>query len=617
MPTDDPFATRRKLLERSALCRGLAPEDIARVLSLAEVVDIPTGSEVFHQHDPGNSLYVVVHGRVQLCVDDATGQRRTIDYLGVGEHFGDMGVLAGITRTASAVAVIDTQLLRFASEPFNELLNAVPGLAANLSRTLVWRLHQETSRLRRRRALAVVGLVHSSLGESSSATRELTAMIARTLVERGESVVVFTDRSWSSAGEPFAIEPLPTGSATERVEFLRSRVPQALGHHARVLVDLDEQQEGAALDSLLGTCEAVWWMADSREAQESLSRLRRHLTAPGHWGARTQVVWLLARGERFAPSLPDDLPLVRPSFKVTSEAETSHEIHAQQRGIDRLVRHLRGTRLGLALGGGGARGLAHLGVLRAFARAGIDFDALAGTSSGALFGLSYVGGWSPEFAVQEFKKALTPGRFWQSLPQGSRWFLLTKYRLRAWDAMLRPYFHQATYDQLIVPFYTVSTDLVRGRPYVRDSGDVIRGVMESINIPWVAPTIMRDGMALVDGAVVNNLPVDVLPERGVDFVIGVDVVAKLRSRFAGNTPQTPTEQMRGVTWPQILQRIVEVQSNQLSALRTGADIMISPLTAGFGFADFSKTHELAERGEAAVAEILPQLRQKLVDLENR
>jgi predicted acylesterase/phospholipase RssA len=191
------------------------------------------------------------------------------------------------------------------------------------------------------------------------------------------------------------------------------------------------------------------------------------------------------------------------------------------------------------------------------------------------------------------------------------------FRTGAWDRMLRPYLGDTRIEQLQIPFFTVACDLVSGQAVVRDRGDAINAVLESINFPPVARPILRDGMALIDGGVLNNVPADILPEQGADLIVGVDVTARLRQRFARNTPATSTEQMRRPGVIETLWRVTEVQDYNISNLRTGSlvDLMICPDTSGFDFVDFSQGIPLAEMGEAAAEEAIPQLRQMLEDLE--
>jgi predicted acylesterase/phospholipase RssA len=282
-----------------------------------------------------------------------------------------------------------------------------------------------------------------------------------------------------------------------------------------------------------------------------------------------------------------------------------------------LTRHLDGIRIGLALGGGGARGMAHLGVLRALEREEIYFDFVAGTSSGALMGLSYSAGWTPEESLDEFVMMLTPPRWWRLLPFGQAWYLVSKFRTGAWERMLRPYVQETTLEQMRIPLTTVAVDLVSGREIVRDKGDAVAAVLESINLPLVSRPILRDGMALIDGGILNNLPVDVLLDRGADLIVAVDVVSELEQRFGPNTPHATTPKMRQPGLIATYLRVNEVQDYGITALRTpAADLVIMPDTAQFDWSDFGRSRSLADVGEAAAEQALPQLKELIAAVKS-
>jgi predicted acylesterase/phospholipase RssA len=281
-----------------------------------------------------------------------------------------------------------------------------------------------------------------------------------------------------------------------------------------------------------------------------------------------------------------------------------------------VVRDLLGLRRGLALSGGGAKGMAHLGVLRALDRAGIDFDLMAGTSGGALAGIPYAAGHDPDFCVTSFTRDLATPWHFRRLPRGKNLFLLWCFRAGRFDAMLRPYLHRWGLDQLPIPFAALTVDLVTGREVVRDSGDAVHAILESINVPGIAAPIVRGDQALTDGGVLNNLPSDVLVAKGAGFVVGVDVTRKMRAEFAGLTPGHPMSARPGSM--ETMFRVLEVLSSATNVRHArAADLTIEPDTTAFNFADFDRTPALADAGERAAEEVLPRLREALAAFERR
>jgi predicted acylesterase/phospholipase RssA len=290
----------------------------------------------------------------------------------------------------------------------------------------------------------------------------------------------------------------------------------------------------------------------------------------------------------------------------------------ERQGIDRIVRHLLGIRLGLALGGGAARGMAHLGVLSTFNQEGIGFDMVAGTSAGAMIGIPYAAGYTPELAIERYSADLTPPRLYRLVPGGLQWYLMLKYRTGAWDKMLRRYFFDWRLEQLQIPTYTVAVDLVSGSQIVRDCGDAVHAIVETINLPILSRPICRDGMALVDGGVLNTLPTKVLVERGADMVVAVSVSGKIRDEFSGNRMGMETSAMRRPGTFQTLRRVLETQDHALKAIDAqAADILIEPDATHFDMADFSRTREIAELGEAVAEQAIGNLKAMIGELEKR
>jgi NTE family protein len=181
---------------------------------------------------------------------------------------------------------------------------------------------------------------------------------------------------------------------------------------------------------------------------------------------------------------------------------------------------IRPQRIGLALGSGSARGLAHLGVIRAIRDAGIDVDFIAGTSMGALIGAIHAAGKLDElentFRTFDWKRAVT--FFDVVLPKSG---LLDGAKI---SELVRAHVHDGnTIETLTKPFAAVATDIVSGEEIVIRSGDVIEAVRASISVPGIFTPVRANGHILVDGGLTNPVPVSAVRAMGADFVIAVDL----------------------------------------------------------------------------------------------
>jgi len=270
----------------------------------------------------------------------------------------------------------------------------------------------------------------------------------------------------------------------------------------------------------------------------------------------------------------------------------------------------------VALGGGAARGMAHLGVLKALEQNGIIVDMIAGTSSGAMTGVAYGSGLDCDFCANRFALDLRPSWIFRRLPRGSHWYLLYKFRRRHFGPMLRRYFHNWKLEQLPVPCRSVAVDLVSGQLVVRERGDAVQAILESINLPGLSLPLCSHREAMIDGGLVNNLPADVLVAMGCNLVIAVSVAAKMEKQFCGITPETTRRPAKKPTTVQTLLRSLLVQNHCLNSFGVRpADVVIEPDVTGYDLTEFVHAKELAAIGEAAALEKIPIIRQLLTRLD--
>ena len=248
------------------------------------------------------------------------------------------------------------------------------------------------------------------------------------------------------------------------------------------------------------------------------------------------------RNSPIPPYVPELYELAERDFKLTFDAPGANQGSLLQHGFERIVHHLRGIQIGLALGGGAARGMAHLGVLKALEQHGIYVDMLAGTSAGAMTGTFYAAGLDPEYIVRTFKTDLQPSWFFRQLPGGGYWYLLYKYRRNQFDSMLRKYLGRARMEQLILPMFAISVDLVEGGPLVREVGDATISVLESINLPPLSLPIIRVRPSVGGRRVAQQYSGQRAGSQGMQLCHRIDRDSKARERLCRNPLQGASAQ---------------------------------------------------------------------------
>lgn len=250
-------------------------------------------------------------------------------------------------------------------------------------------------------------------------------------------------------------------------------------------------------------------------------------------------------------------------------------------------------RLGLALGSGAIRGLAHIGVLKVLEREGIPIDRIAGSSMGAVIGAIYATGSDIRMLEQ-----LAIHMKWQHLLEISvpRLGLLSGRKIQAFLKLL---IKRQQFAELKIPLAVVATDIERGEEVVITEGDVTSAVRASISIPGIFRPVRRDGKLLVDGGVMAPVPVAACRRLGADYVLAVDV-------------GLPDRVMRVRNVFEVLLRSIEIMEREScrSQLQQ-ADVVIRPDLRGIGLASWERAAEIIVAGEVAAETALPAVRHLL------
>ena len=250
--------------------------------------------------------------------------------------------------------------------------------------------------------------------------------------------------------------------------------------------------------------------------------------------------------------------------------------------------------VGLALGGGAARGLAHIGVLKVLEEEGIPVDCVAGTSAGSLVGAAFSVGLSWR---EIFEKARGINWFDIASPAFSRLGLLRMDRLQR---LLEETLGNRTFESLSIPLSVVTVDLVSGDQVILCEGPVARAVRASCSIPGIFEPVIEDGRSLVDGGLLNNMPVDIVRRMGAGIVLGVDL----------NPDRRHIEPPRNVL--DVLSYSFDILiTNAANQFLAEADIIVSPQIGGFSYRDLRRIDELVALGEAAMRTKLGRLKEML------
>jgi predicted acylesterase/phospholipase RssA/CRP-like cAMP-binding protein len=494
----------------AALFGSADPAALAELQADAEWVALRGGDILFRRGDPGNAAYTVLSGRLRV-IDDTAGER-ALNEIGAGEILGEMALLSAERRSATVLAVRDSLLARLPAAAFHRLIERQPAALRRISALLSQRLRNQSATAGRARAL-VRTLAVVPAGAGSDAV-EFSRRLAEALALRGATLHLDArrvDRALEADGIAGCAEHDP--ASRRLVQWLNE---QELAHRF-VLYEADP---------LLSS----WTERAVRQADHVVFVANAAATAePGEAERDLAARWRSARAPRRSLVLVRDAGAPTPrdaaAFLAAREVDCHYHV-GMDRAEDfaRLARCLTGAGIGLVLGGGGARGFAHLGVLRALAEAGVPIDWVGGTSVGAIIAALVAQRLSQGEALAQCKEHFSSLKD-PTLPVVA---LLAGRRIRA---KLEHVFGTTAIEDLPLPYLCVSTNLSRAAQSVHERGPLVRAIRASIALPGVLPPVSLGEDLHVDGGLVNNLPIDVMaakPEIGT--VLAVDVSAEVEMR---------------------------------------------------------------------------------------
>ena len=551
----------RERLEGFALLENIGDAAVRHLLSESNWFGLPGGTLLDRDGENDAALFLVVTGFLGIFVPDAQGQRRMVALAPAGETVGEMSLIMGSKEhSAQLVALRDTELLRIGPEAFEQLIARHPLVMMNLMQQMSKRLRNAT-------------------------------------------------RSGSDNPRPktFAIVPLQPGLEAASIAHRLASALSEMGSRAAVLDIVAAEQSADWFNNFEAAHDVVFYRGDLPDSAWTHQCLRQ-----------ADRIFLLARADQPLPQSPLDLPafkerasglpgllLLHPPgaksglpehFSMRSGLfESHHHIRAgNTEDVRRLARFIAGRAVGLVLAGGGARGFAHIGIIKALKEAGVAFDQVGGTSMGAII----AAGLAQEWDVQELSDRMREVFVTNNPLNDFTLPLIALVRGKKASTMLQKHFGDVRIEELPKPFFCVSSDLTTGRIHEHRAGVLWRALRASVALPGILPPVTFHGHLLVDGGVMNNLPVDVMREHamGAGPIIACDITGELDLQARDDRYGERNwwwllgQRMRGTpSIVSILMRSGTVGSEaQRRIVREQADYLIEPPLPDIGLRDWKK-----------------------------
>ncbi|MEN8041510.1 MAG: patatin-like phospholipase family protein [Actinomycetota bacterium] len=552
-------------------------------------ITVPAGETLIEEGDAAGDAFIVVAGRLVASTLGEDGSRVVVGEVVEGDLVGEMSLLTQTERTATVTAVRDCTLLRISADDFSRVVVAEPLALFDVARTVVTRLDHLIHDRRPGIAVGVVALIPCGDGPYE---RSFIGDLREALDSNVQTTVVDRERLVADLG------PSPTGDAI--TSFLHE--VELKNDLTFLIADSGDSEwnqlcvRQADLNLLVGRHDGMKGVGPSELALAALS---------DNIGGQATHLVMLHDGE-----MSSDTAEI---LELRCVSRHHHVRVGRSADFERLARVLTRTSVGLVLGGGGARGFAHIGVIRALAEVGIPIDHVGGTSIGSAIAAGYAMGYEWE-KVLDLMRRVTVDR--GSLIDFS-FPAVALARGERLTGGLREALGSVRIEDLWTDFFCVSTDLTNSDEYVHEAGSVWRAMRASIAIPGILPPVRSpEGHVLVDGGVLNNLPTDVMRERfdpetviAVDLRADVDIPASDLGddgvasgwRVLGRRLAPWKEPMQVPRMLDILARSTAVTGSDNALL---ADLLFRPPVAEFGILDFASYERIVTAGYEQAIDVL-------------
>ncbi len=461
---------------------------------------LSSGETLFRQRESGDAMYIVVNGRLGFVIEREDGSESKVGEVSSGDIVGEFALLTDDPRTATVYAIRDTDAVRLSRSVFEDIIDQYPQIMMRIARNIIKHGQQvvraSTADSIRATTFAIVP-THRSVPLSIFARR-----LAGALATFGPTLHLSEehfDRYFGKPGAAQTAEDHPTNVTL--VAWLSEQ--ETKYHH--IIYETDATWSPwtrrclRQADRILLVGEA-----DSDPTPGEIEIAMRH----GMVKARVELVLLQPNAIK--------QPVGTSRWLEWRRVHTHH--HARMKvseDFQRLARRLTNRALGLTLSGGGARGMAHIGVIRALREAGLQIDLVGGTSMGSLVAAGCAMGWN----YDEMLNLVTS--FFSSKKLIDYTFpLVSFFASKKLTDVLRAVFQDVQIEDLWQPYFCVSCNLTQGTEIIHQKGPVWKAVRASVAVPGAFSPILNDeDDMLVDGGVINNFPIDAMRELCEDGIV--------------------------------------------------------------------------------------------------
>jgi NTE family protein len=526
------------------------------------------GTDIFVEGSQSDSIYLIVTGMLGLFTAGPNGQPALARRMGAGEVVGEIGFLTGEPRSGTVRALRNSELLHISREALEETLSRRPEILRSLCGAAVRRL-----------------LSNERSSIASSPARTISLVPINPTIDIGGPVEGMA-RALAAFGK------VAIGACEHDRDWSAGRLSDIEKSHDFLLLTTNPK-DAAWTQFCLRQCDRLLLLANGDDEPESPAALGANRSViPENLPRDLVLQW---RGRVDTTLTSRWLSLIRPSAHYHARSSSD---------IARVARLVFGRGTTLVLSGGGARGLAHVGAIRALLEQGIEIDAIGGTSIGAVIGAMYSLGWNLDDAARSCVDAFSRNRLTDfAFPRTAL------FSGRKFERTFGAWFGSLNIEDAPIPFFCVSTNLSRGKAEAHRSGSLAKWLQASTAIPGVFPPVVDGGAVHVDGGVLDNLPVDAARGFCAGKIIGVDAGSEAGVDFEKGGDRSPSGRAELPKLSDLLWQVATIGNS--AAYSDGppqCDVVVRPALADIKLLAWRLREHAVDAGYRAVMEHISAIR---------
>jgi NTE family protein/lysophospholipid hydrolase len=566
-----------------------------------EWVHIERDQVLYKQGETAESLYILINGLLNVVEEKNGKPGRLVGVIPWGEIAGEAALLTDEKRTATIYAARDSDLVKLSKPAFERICEKYPQVMMKIGRILIKRLESKEKRARQRNISVNVAVLPASPDIPAS---DFTHKLAAALSVHG-STFILTAQKINKLFNKKDIARITNDDP--RSPGLSAWLIETESIHSFVIYQA-ENNASPWTKRCLARADKVMIVGDANGSPEPGVIEKELLRKDSDSISSGRMLILLHRNEYEKPSGTAEW------LNNRSIQRHYHIRWNRKEDFERLARILSDKAIGLALGGGSAKGIAHIGIIRALEEAGVPIDLVGGASMGAIIGAKYA-------MVRNYKEILEMAKklFLDINPFNEYTLpIISLLRSRKIEGMGKLAYGDTDIEDLWVNFFCVSSNLTTSKLKVYRRGKLWQAVRASSAMPGVVTPVVQDGEIYVDGGVINNLPGDIV-RRQCSVVILSEVDPNLNLSFLKDKIPSPWK----VFWSKVLPfkqsiKVPNILDIMMSTLLTGsvmaantvkkdADLILTPPVAEIGLWDFKKMEKTVDIGYRYAKEMLEKL----------